>query len=519
MSDVRVRIGRRRSEPALDGDDFSLTRQAALDLARFGVPAGEVEAPAARVEARRVEVREAEVRRLDEAIDDLRHGLGRYYPLSPPHSIDDYVAIVSGFRDPRILGMLADELRSMTVSFDPNQRDLVMFLSRTLGRMRGPEVVPVLAAWMAVVEDDELAGACARALGETGSADAVMPLAAARRRFGSRSPAAMIAVDFVRALPPPSPWPEPRTTDDLLTRAQAHRLREESDEAARRYDRAVEQQPTDPIVRVERADHSLSTGRDGGFDDVLAALRLDPDCAPALVLEGAVYYSEGLRHQRDADLVKASEMFVRALKSLDRAMEIQPVERTGALLNRYNIRRRFASGAADRWRESGGEEDWRQATAHYRAGIDDLTALYALEPWDVNLLGYRATLKRELGSLCRDRASRDGDPAYTEHSLRWFTDALGDADRCVHEAPRWDGFMSRGRIRAMIGDVEAAKADFDAAIDRWPDQPLPYYHLGILLQDSLDRPEEAREAYERFLKLNKDPGLEEEVRRRMGADF
>jgi len=77
---------------------------------------------------------------------------------------------------------------------------------------------------------------------------------------------------------------------------------------------------------------------------------------------------------------------------------------------------------------------------------------------------------------------------------------------------------NRGTARAQQGDHAGAEADLRAALQKDPDHALAAYNYAVCLEN-LNRPDDARRAYEQYLAILERAANRTDVRRALGLDF
>ena len=178
------------------------------------------------------------------------------------------------------------------------------------------------------------------------------------------------------------------------------------------------------LVRIGKADYAVyvarasayvdSGNRPAAVTDLTAAILLRPDQADAYAMRGSLYLKD--------------EAFRDGLVDLDRALVLDPKDEA-ALRTRA-----FA------WDELGA----------YPSAIADYTTLLALSG-DASYRYFRG--------FAYFRAGRSGD------AVADFEAIIGEASSPTLAA--W-GYRGRGSVRERAGDLEAALADYDAALARDP---------------------------------------------------
>ncbi len=127
----------------------------------------------------------------ERTLDELRAGLAEPDPASPAWTVEEAIRLLSGFRHPDVVALLAERLGPYTArarsdgldaAWRSGERDEISCILEVLGSLELPALtVPPLAEFMGSIRDHRLAVVCGRALCRTRSAAAVPPLLAAAR--------------------------------------------------------------------------------------------------------------------------------------------------------------------------------------------------------------------------------------------------------------------------------------------------------------------------------------------------
>ena len=98
---------------------------------------------------------------------------------------------------------------------------------------------------------------------------------------------------------------------------------------------------------------------------------------------------------------------------------------------------------------------------------------------------------------------------YLGYCHKWNQD-IPRAIECMNQAkkvamPPFIGsiFSGLGEMYSMSRDFATAIRNYEKALEFNPDDPLPYAHIGLLIEESYGDIEKAKECYERFLKEDK----------------
>jgi tetratricopeptide (TPR) repeat protein/predicted Ser/Thr protein kinase len=445
---VRFEVNRRLGEVAIGREDFGLARVAfsacrALDAAKAeGLERQVAEAEQARLRQRRD--------RIGSALDDLRRGLGRPGRATDAR-LDDYVLEVVRYTDAQTVQLLAAALApcrerareaGRDAAWSQEDRDLMAFCFRVLGRLDLDACVAPLAGMMEVLWDDMLLRDCGEALCNTRRAAALPALLAARERIGMLAPAWQHVARSLRRVPADAVR-EPRTAEDFrvrgLTRAEAGDL----EGAIADYTRAVELDPSDASSWNNRASARRDRGDlAGAMADYDRALKEDPGRATAWANRASARLMLGEVEQ--------------ALADYTRALSLEPGHPLMLANRALAHRRRF----------------------DFKAALQDYTDALRRQPRDPELITQRAetlmhlerneeavdesTRALEIDAGCAAALSARG---VVLAAMGRLEEALRDATRAVELAPsRPEAFVARGMVHHHRGDLDAAIGDFSRAL-------------------------------------------------------
>ncbi len=417
LIEARRRAGDRGGRIALAGEDFTLARQAYLDLERLGdaealVRVREVESARERKEALRA-------RRLAAILDDVARGLARADRDPAAPRMDELVAEAAAYRDRASFGVITRTLEPLIAraaagerddTWTEAERDVARFATRALAQPGSVEAAALLGRWMDVVTDPTLAAEAGFALCACRVVAAHAPLERARVRLGPDHPAWMQIRPFLERVP--ERIAGEASTLDLQTLVQRGQLRVERESwggALSDFGAAIARDPTYAPAWFYRARARLETGDvDGALADVDRAIDL-ADGPEARSFRAMVRVRRGDPRGAGSDL--------------DRAIEMGP--RVAVYRNNRAHHRRVELG-------------------DYAGAIDDATAAIEIEPGLAHAWLNRGMAHSSVGN----------------HAL-----ALADLDRAVQLAPRDPmAVCYRGRVRSAAGDGPGALADQDRAI-------------------------------------------------------
>ena len=442
-ADLRRRVNRLLGQRALDKGDFNLAR---LALAACG------DDPEPLVAARR----DAELRRrrsrLEAVLDDLRSGSTRRHAGSGVPWMDDFVFECARYGDEQTVALLGEALAPLSGSTQ-EERDLMIFAFRVLGRLDMDSAVAPLADAMRRLTDHALAVECGLALCNTRRPGARAPLLAARDRLGVNSSSWRAIARLLGRVPDPAETPEPRSAADFVARGLLRREKEDLDGAVKDFTRALELEPGLAAAYVNRAVARIESGDpDGAERDCARALELDPSLADA-------HLNRGTARRRKGDLDGA-------IADYTRAIALQP-QNAGAYSGRGLARegRGDLDGAIQDFSlASEADPSFAQALVHRAharltqgdaaAAIEDCTRALALDPLNVSAHLGRGNARIQKGD---------------------FDGAIADITRAIELAPLdAHAHFNRGFVRHAAGDHEGAIADFSRAIELDPRDAMLY---------------------------------------------
>jgi tetratricopeptide (TPR) repeat protein len=337
VSDLRVRTGRL----ARINGDFTL---AEFLIAGAGLPAAQLQAEREHIDRARNAMLQLQAERIDDALLDVRKGIGRVGRPPDAPSIDEYVRQISQYREAQTVDMLENELERLAPRRDRWGRDDVLLLKlvcRVLGKVEQPgRAVPLLAGLVESAPNHEVRLEASMALTETQSSDALEVLLRQIRAHG------LDYWDELRphtaSLPLPSRLRNPQGIEDIVSAAIAALLRGNADRAVTLAARALEQQASLPEALMTRGLAYLELeNNEAAQADFEAAIELNPE-----------YYDAYIALARSRNVFAHGEQ---AIADLSRAIELQP-ENHRAYLHRARI-----------WLQRAGRE---QAREDYRRALE-----------------------------------------------------------------------------------------------------------------------------------------------------
>jgi len=423
---LRARVGLELGHLALVGRDYGLAVQAYRDLARFGASDAEVAHLLDTVETARAARHSAIERRVRSIVEDVGAGLAR--PGRPPRApdLDDYVFEAASYRElvtVRVLGAALEPLiergrvGGRSVAWSDGETDLARFACRVLGRLRLAEPGPVLARWMEVVWDPDLALDAGRALVRLPGAIGHRAARAACERLG---PVSAFAQEILPRLAQVEPVAADDPADLATPLAVAQAVGEllvarQPDRAMRLIQQAIARHPDwESALLVMRAATSTDLRDwDGARRDLDQHLAREPSSAPALRARGHLRKLQNDIAGAEADLRRSLEREPRAIAHRDLA-DIA-----------YYVRRDL---------EAAGRE---------------LDLAVGLAPNDAEILAFRGIV---LAARGRER------------------EAMADLDRAVAlDSQSANSLASRGTARLMLRQTSLAIADLNRALELDPD--------------------------------------------------
>ena len=426
--------------------------------------------------------RHAEV--IEAALGEVRKGLAA---AKTPLRLEDYVIQLSAYREPQTVELLAEALRPLIESagVEPEfwtqaQRDEVTLACRVLGYLELPAITaPVLARFMAAVDDPALAIECGVALCLTASGHAYVPLVDARRRFGAQGYVwRRISRWFVR-VPEPADLPEPATVTEYVERSRIRSARGDTDGARVDVGRALELEPDNVVALTQKA---ALNPIDLAIPICERAIKLDDKYAPAYSVLANCRYQVGPREE--------------AVRLAQKAVELDPTEARYYLnLGFYQWMVDDVAAAEISYTKALKLDAFQPLTYTNRAAIyirqkrfaeamQDLSKAIDLDPLHPESFINRAVTRQALDNLegALEDASRalelaPGHPwalnirGVTYHGMKRYREALADLNAVLPASEQWftESYPKRGDARLALGDAPGALADYKRYLQLAPE--------------------------------------------------
>ncbi|MBX3460740.1 MAG: protein kinase [Planctomycetes bacterium] len=415
--------------------DFTL---AEFLIAGSSLPAATIRRERAEIDVMRESLLALHARRIDEALFDVRSGIGRAGRDPGAPTLDEYARRLSLYREAQTVDLLAKELERLGARPAPewSRSDVhaAQLACRVLGKLEQPSrVVPLLARFLDRVSTPEAVAVVGEALGFTASPDAADVLLLNLRKRGIDYAATVLHA--LARLPLPSRLRAPQGAGDWIDLGW---------------------------MRRAKGDHV------GAAEAATRALNLSEGSVEALLLRGLSHADADRRQEALAD-------FERALAKDSDAYDV--------LIARANARNVYMDGEAviaDLTRAIALRETDPRAYVHRariyftRARVEearrDYLRIVELEPRNIE---YRLMLGDFLRGLGR----------------AGFADAEIEYSRVVEQAPDdWRGWSARCVLRrdtnfsGCISDgIEATRLNPKAA-RAWNFMSQSYYGLGRLAE-------------------------------------
>eukprot|EP01006_Ploeotia_vitrea_P065942 TRINITY_DN94063_c0_g1_i1.p1 TRINITY_DN94063_c0_g1~~TRINITY_DN94063_c0_g1_i1.p1 ORF type:complete len:400 (-),score=40.92 TRINITY_DN94063_c0_g1_i1:753-1952(-) len=276
---------------------------------------------------------------------------------------------------------------------------------------------------------------------------------------------------------------------------------ETADQYIQQLTRAIEQNKNDADAYFNRgvAKSSYLQEYEGALQDWSTALTLNPAHADAYFNRGvikkmcfndiegalqdynhAIHYNPvyGNAYMNRGNIKKNFlEDWEGALQDYNKAIEVNP-RQADAYTNRGNLKRNYLDdyqGALEDYNKAievnpkGGSAYFNRAAlkrlvlSDYEGAVEDLTAVIELNPYDAEALTNRGIIKHEC--------------------LNDFEGALADYNTaldCKHDPL---AYVNRGRIKQHLNGLEAAKQDYEAALQLDPNCTTAEEHLQAVLEE------------------------------------
>ncbi|MCC6465053.1 MAG: protein kinase, partial [Planctomycetes bacterium] len=519
--------------------DFPL---AELVLSGFADPA-RAAAERSRVAEARAGLLQTHALRVDEALFDVRQGLDRGGRPAGAPSLDQYVALLSSYREPETVALLETELKRLDLRAGEPQSSwlrpelqLAELVYRVLGNVDQPRLtVPLLAASLRLQRHPRLIAEAAAALCATRSVDAFEPLLAESRFRGLDFWQAVSA--GIALLPLPEQVRNPASPADYRDRALAMLARSNLPAALDAANRAVNLDTTSAEALLVRARVQRARGE-------TAASAADTEAA--LALDQAFYEARLLRGElRDPAADGAA-----ALQDYSAAIALRPND------SRAYVRR--ARAAAVRFLREQAIEDYEQAArleptvgllvehGQFLVSIGRLAEAelaynraIELDPWDSRGWSWRGVLRRTpfstgfWGAVEDLRKAIELNPrdahawTYLGQVYYGMENQVAGIDACNRaielDPGEWEAFYYRAILHlaqqnredtrrrqgeglntyadTRLRNLSQAAADFRGAVAVKTDDYRSWALLGTTLME-LERYDEAREPLQRALSLS-----------------
>lgn len=413
-----------------------------------------------------------EVERMHQTVDNARHAQRRRHAeliaaslarlradrarvASQTDEFNEMVARISALRERQTVELLEAALKPHTLKastpdsmrlWTQPEREEITLVCRVFSRMEMPELcVPPLSEFLAVIDDERLATEAAIALCLTEAWQAEEPVLKAARRFERRPMFWNSVGRFFTRLPDPPSRPEPKTAAEFVERGHRHLLKGKGKEARADFTKALELEPDNAQIYLERGQIS-GTGEDADLEDMRQALKLNPGLGRAWV--------------RIAYILRTRNDLKGALDAATQGTLVEP-------------------GEATTWAARG---NLLGQMGQYRDSIADYTRAIEIDPYRVTYLNNRAiafiSVREYERAIVDCTRALDLDPYFQEGWANRSTarlalgdteGALADATRIIELAPRYSwGYSARGQARLTRRDFVGAEYDFARAVEFAP---------------------------------------------------
>ena len=437
-----------------------------------------------RVEAARSELLERHHLAIEDALDDVRKGLARGGRPRGNIRLEDYVIQLSAYRETQTVELLAAAMaphveraraQGAAAFWTQAERDEITLACRVLGYLELPDLtVPLLAAFMASIEDARLAIECGTALCQTASAAAYPHLLAARERFAPESYVWQRVSRWFSRVPEPADLPEPASAAEYVARAVIRSERNDRDGALRDVEEALQLDPQNVEALVYKARNLPPT-------DAIAlceqALKLDPGYSKAYLVLGNGYYQTGqLKQALDCTLRAVAQDPDNPTHHLNAGFYYHRDGQPEAALEHYNIAARLNPMDAliytNRAAVYLGLDKYSEAAADLSRAID-------LDPLRVEAWLNRGIARMENGDVFG---------------------ALEDVNRALELIPGYAwGVNFRSIVYQKMGRNEEALEDLNFLLPRWAQVFTDSYRRRADVRLLLNDQKGAIEDYRRYL--------------------
>jgi tetratricopeptide (TPR) repeat protein len=298
---------------------------------------------------------------------------------------------------------------------------------------------------------------------------------------------------------------DPAAADWALLRGQLAMALKEPDRASGYFQKALELDPDNVLVRVRFADmhHERASAIESTEPEAAAgerasaaqlldqAIRLDPKSKLAWLYRGV--------HALGADPAAALESFDRAvmidprfeLAHRNRGLALAMLERWDdaetALQRALEISPRSAQALASLSQIYGFQDQYESALLFARKATD-------ADPDFLGAWSWRANLERDMGTV-EERAGRE------EGAKEFRTEAIASYGKALDLDPRSaDVLIERSKLLRRMGDLEAAGVDARQAVRLAPRDPYAWFALAEY-QDRIREYDAAMQSLDRLLEL------------------
>jgi tetratricopeptide (TPR) repeat protein len=440
----------------------------------------------------------------------------------------NYVTELSGYRDRQSIHLLDKALDPLvevakaegsSARWNDGERSTAKLVLRTLGFLQmGDLAAPVLARFMDVIWDYDLAVECGRALCQTRSVNAHDPLVRAMMRLMPQASAWQAIAPHFKLVP--DPGDDGKAEDRVMYHAWRGwaALAKDRMEAARVHLELALALDSECVLAWGGLGEWASLEEDWkvALDHFTRALELEPDLHTAIVNRGWALWKSGRTDEARIDFDRALSMRRTAY-----AYRLRGLYRWGTgeldgahtdLSRSLEQEREYASAYWDRGDLRFSRGDEAGALADYTRGIE----LMPDAPRAFLQRGITRRLNQDYEGSIEDfsRAiglnSKDA-VAYVQRAITLLTagraiEALSDLEMASNLAPDNPGIylVTRGAAKQDLGDFEGAAADYDLAIATSP-SAVAYSNRGYLKMEVYQDYAGAIKDFD--LAINHDPGF------------